>query len=376
MDAHADAEVGYAKRKAELKAEAEHADARLELLDKKVKLTSLGFREVARKVVPNVVNVVNFRKPGKEDADPAAKLRPRLVYDPDDDGRYILQSHGSGVIYKPGVILTNYHVVRDAHRLRITFASGRSVGVNIDAAALDQRTDLAVIRLPDTMSEPLKDEAKQNAMFADSEKDLEVGDWTIAVGSPSDYRQSVTQGIVSAKGRKLSLNEWDMVELIQTDAAINPGNSGGPLFDQLGRVVGINVAIAVEERGIGFAIPSNTAKKIAEQLLKSGEVARGYLGITMEELPGPELKANKIDDGAIVIKQVVKGEAAFKAGIKAGDIITGVNKEPLARWKSLRHFRQLVVDLEPGAEVTLDIIRAEERRQIAVTVGKRPKDLP
>jgi serine protease Do len=189
----------------------------------------------------------------------------------------------------------------------------------------------------------------------------------------------VTAGVVSAVDRNLLPSRGQAgvyVGMIQTDAAINPGNSGGPLFDQLGRVVGINVAIAVEERGIGFAIPSNTAKKIAEQLLKSGEVARGYLGITMEELPGPELKANNIDDGAIVIKQVVKGEAAFKAGIKAGDIITGVNKEPLARWKSLRHFRQLVVDLEPGAEVTLDIIRAEERRQIAVTVGKRPKDLP
>jgi serine protease Do len=243
--------------------------------------------------------------------------------------------------------------------------------------ASDAITDLAIIRLPADLPAALKEEAQNVATFADSDKDVQVGDWALAMGSPLGLRQTVTQGIISAKGRLLSM--LDLVELFQTDAAINPGNSGGPLFDQRGRVVGINVAIASDNggnQGIGFAIPSNTVKKIAEQLLTKGEVPRGYLGVAMDELPVPEAKALNIEDGGVVVRNVVKGEAADKAGVKVGDIILRINKDALSRLQPIRHFRQLIVDVEPGHEITLEVMRGEERRQLTVTIGRRPANLP
>jgi S1-C subfamily serine protease len=363
------------KRQAELKAEAEQADSRIELLDKRVHLTSLGFREVVRKVTPNVVNVVNYREPKEEEL---AKLtKKNLVYDPDNDKKYLQLGVGSGVIIKPGVILTNNHVVRNAERLRVSFASGHTIGVDPSAVVVDAITDLAVIKLPEHMSAALREEAKNAAEFADSDKAVQVGDWSLAIGSPLGLKMTVTQGIISAKGRLL--NMLDMVELLQTDAAINPGNSGGPLFDQYGKIAGINVAIASDNglnQGIGFAIPANTAKKIADQLLTKGEVSRGYLGVAMEELPAPQAKTLKLDDGGIIVKDVVKGQAAANAGLQAGDIIIRVNKDTLNRFQPIRHFRQLVLDLEPGAMATVEALRGDERRQFDVTVGKRPSHLP
>ncbi|HZZ81905.1 MAG TPA: trypsin-like peptidase domain-containing protein [Gemmataceae bacterium] len=375
MEAQADAESYYIKRRAELKAEAEQADLRIDLLDKRVHLTSLGFREVVRKVTPNVVNVVNYREPKEEELPKLGKKN--LIYDPDNDKKYLQLGVGSGVIIKPGVILTNNHVVRNGERLRVSFASGHAIGVDPSNVVVDAITDLAVIKLPENLSRSLMEEAKNAAVFADSDKDVQVGDWALAIGSPLGLKLTVTQGVISAKGRLLSM--LDMVELLQTDAAINPGNSGGPLFDQYGRIAGINVAIASDNglnQGIGFAIPSNTAKKIAEQLLIKGEVPRGYLGIAMEELPAQRAKALKLDDGGIVVKDVEKGQAAAKAGLQSGDIIIRVNKDALNRTQPIRHFRQLVVDLEPGATATLEALRGDERRQFEVTVGKRPGYLP
>lgn len=375
LDAHADADAFFMKRRAELKAEAEQADQRIELLDKRVHLTSLGFREVVRKVTPNVVNVANFREPTPAELKVLEKKKS-VNYDPDNDKKYVQAGVGSGLIIKPGVILTNYHVIKGAERLRVSFASGQSIGIDPDAITSDAITDLAVLRLPENLPAGIKEEAGQSAIFADSDKDVQVGDWALAIGSPLGLRQTVTHGVISAKGRLLGM--LDLVELLQTDAAMNPGNSGGPLFDQFGRVVGINVAIVSDNggnQGLGFAIPSNTAKKIAEQLLTTGQIPRGYLGIAMEELPGPEAKALKIDDGGVIVKNVIAGEPAGKAGIKVGDIILRVNKDALSRLQPIRHFRQLVVDLEPGSEVTLEILRAEERRQIPVTVGQRPAHL-
>ena len=375
VDAQAEAETVFMKRRAELKAEAQHAEERLDLLDKRVHLTSLGFREVVRKVSPKVVNVANYREPEKKDLPFLAKKS--VIFDPDNDKKYVQVGVGSGLIIQPGVILTNYHVIKGAQRLRVSFASGQSIGLDPDAVVGDAITDLAVIRLPENLPAGLKAEAAETAAFADSDKDVQVGDYALAIGSPLGLRQTVTQGVISAKGRLL--NMLDLVELLQTDAAINPGNSGGPLFDQHGRVVGINVAIASDNggnQGIGFAIPSNTAKKIANQLLTKGEVPRGYLGIAMEELPGPQAKALKLDDGGVIVKNVVAGEAADKAGMKAGDIIVRVNQDSLNRLQPIRHFRQLVVDLEPGAAVTIEVLRGDERRQLAVTVGKRPAHLP
>jgi S1-C subfamily serine protease len=376
LDARAEAEAFFMKRRAELKADAEHADERLDVLDKRVHLTSLGFREVVKKVTPHVVKVANYRELTTEEV---KKLERKkfVVHDPDNDKKYLETGFGSGLIIKPGVILTNFHVVKGADRVRVSFASGQSVGVDWSEVVPDAITDLAVLRLPSDLPAGVKEDAQNAAVFADSDKDVQVGDWALAIGSPLGLRQTVTHGVISAKGRLLGM--LDLVELLQTDAAINPGNSGGPLFDQRGRVVGINVAIVSDNggnQGLGFAIPSNTAKRIAEQLLTKGVVSRGYLGIAMEELSVAQAKALKIDDGGVIVKEVVKNEAGSKAGLVIGDIILKVNKESLSRLQPIRHFRQLVVDLEPGSEVTLEVWRDEERRQVSVTVGKRPAHLP
>ena len=172
----------------------------------------------------------------------------------------------------------------------------------------------------------------------------------------------------------------DMVELLQTDAAINPGNSGGPLFDQYGRIMGINVAIASDNggnQGIGFAIPSNTAKKIFEQLRTKGEVPRGYLGIGLEEVAGPQAKALGLGDhGGVRITLIQPRQAAEEAGLQAGDVITHINNQMLPRDQAARHFRQLIVDTDPDEHVAVEILRNGRRENFQIKVGKRPANLP
>jgi serine protease Do len=340
-----------------------------------VQLTSLGFREVVRKVAPHVVNVASFKEAGKHQA---VFGKVSVLYDPETDTRYLETGVGSGIVIQPGVILTNHHVVQNAERLRITFASGQVIALPRSAVAADDITDLAIIRMPANLPAGLKAEADAVALFADSDKDVQVGDWALAIGSPLGLRQTVTQGVISAKGRLLEPT-FDLVELLQTDAAINPGNSGGPLFDQHGRVVGINVAIASDDhgkaQGIGFAIPSNTVKKIADELLAKGEVRRGFLGVALDELPVALARALHIDEGAIVLKEVTPRQPAADAGLLAGDIVVRVNQEALSRQQPVRHFRQLIVDLEPGAKAALEIIRDQQRQTVEVTIGRRPAQL-
>jgi S1-C subfamily serine protease len=369
-DAQAEADAAYLRRRAELRAEAEAADQRLKWLDKRADLTSLGFREVVRKVAPIVVNVSNFRELKKGENVPGKRV---IVLDPGKESRYIQFGVGSGIVVKPGYVLTNHHVVRNAQRLRVTFASGQSVVEEPQAVSVDPLTDLAVIGLSLSKSPGLIADMNVAADFADSDK-VQVGDWALAIGSPLGLRQTVTHGVISAKGRLLGM--FDLVELLQTDAAINPGNSGGPLFDQLGRVVGINVAIATEtgsSQGIGFAIPSNTARKIFEQLVGQGEVIRGYLGVALEELTGPESKTLGLaDSGGVRIAKVLPKQAAANAGLQAGDIIVRVKNETLDQHQALRQLRQWILQADPEAQVAIEIIRSGTHQTINVQVGKRP----
>jgi S1-C subfamily serine protease len=359
LEAQGDAEATFLKRRAELRAEAEHADERLVQLDKRVQLISLGFREVVRKVAPHVVNVTSFNPKTNE------------------------QHIGSGIVVRPGVILTNYHVVIGGDRLRVTFASGQTIGVASSALAADDLTDLAIIRLPADLPAGLKAEADATAVFADSDQDVQVGDWALAIGSPLGLRQTVTQGVISAKGRLLEAPKgrskepaFDLVALFQTDAAINQGNSGGPLFDQHGRVVGINVAIAAnvqgQGQGIGFAIPSNTVRKISEELIAKGEVERGFLGVLPAEVPDALAQTLQIGGGAVLFEKVVEDGPASAAGLQSGDILVKINNHALRRQQPVRHFRQLIVDLVPGAEAEFEIVREKTHRTVAVTIGRRP----
>ncbi len=374
-EGEAEAEVAYQKRRAELKAEAEAADLRLEQLDKKVQLVSLGFREVARKIAPLVVNVANLREP--RDGVEGVWSKKAFVHDPETDRKLVQSGVGSGIILDNGHILTNHHVVKGAQRLRLTFASGQALIVNPDAVLADPITDLAVIKLTNVPAK-VQPDLQVKAVFADSDKDVHVGDWALAAGSPLGLKQTVTQGVISAKGRLLSM--LDLVELLQTDAAINPGNSGGPLFDQLGRVAGINVAIASDNgasQGIGFAIPSNTAKAICAQLIAKGEVVRGYLGIALDEPSVPEAaKLGLKDAGGVIIMEVHAEHAAAKAGLQVGDVIVGFNKQALAAVHPMRQLRQFILETEPGSDVTLEFIRDGRRQTVNINVGKRPTKLP
>jgi S1-C subfamily serine protease len=376
VDTNAEAEATYSKRRAELRAEAEAADERLQLLDKRVQLVSLGFREVVKKVAPLVVNVANFGDVGKAGFDGKGP-RPR-VFDPDKDRQYVQNGVGSGILIRPGVVLTNYHVVKGADRLRVTFASGASLGLDPDAVAIDPLTDLAVIRLVDDLPARVREDANQTAAWANSDADVQVGDWALAVGSPLGLRQTVTQGVISAKGRLLAM--LDMVELLQTDAAINPGNSGGPLFDQLGRIAGINVAIASDNgqsQGIGFAIPSNLAKKIADELVDKGQVVRGYLGIALSEVLPHEARAVNLGDlGAVKVTEVIIDEAASKAGFRRGDIITHYNQEALSKSHPTRHLRQLIFETAPEMSVAVTVRRGGQHLTLQARIGKRPTKLP
>jgi serine protease Do len=240
--------------------------------------------------------------------------------------------------------------------------------------AADPVSDLAVVRIS-AADAGLHDDLNVSAEFADSDKDVQVGDWALAIGSPLGLRQTVTQGVISAKGRLLSM--LDLVELLQTDAAINPGNSGGPLFDQYGRVVGINVAIASDtggNQGIGFAIPSNIAKKIFALLVTQGEVVRGYLGVALEEVTAKRSKDLALaDTGAVEVVQVLPRLSADKAGIQAGDLIVRYRNEGLDRLHAMRQLRQLILETPPETQVAMEIIRDGKHHTLSVQMGKRPK---
>lgn len=373
-EAQSEAEAAYLKRQAELKAESEAAERILQSQDGRSALVSLGFREAVRKVAPIVVNVANFRQSGEKlvEAGKASTGSRHL------DGKHALvqQGIGAGLIVRPGLILTNFHVVKGAECVRVSFANGRFVSEPSAAIVADPLTDLAVIRLNGKMAE-----SEGHAEFADSDKDVHAGDWALAIGSPLGLRQTVTQGIISAKGRLLHIppgdfparpNDEFLIELLQTDAAINPGNSGGPLFDQLGRVVGINVAVASvtgRGHGIGFAIPSNQARKIFDQLVDHGEVPRGFLGVSLEELPASRALANV---AGVHIAQVTPGQAADKGGLAPGDIIVRYRNLSFDKTQAVAQLRHWILETEPGALVAMEILRGGRHHTVTVQVGKRP----
>src|SRR5439155_6835376 len=378
VEGQAEAEAAYQKRRAELRAEAEAATQMLDVLDKRINLVSLGFREVVRKVTPNVVNVTNFRELDAKKSE--GKGRATAIYlDPDTERHYRQVGVGSGIIVRPGQILTNYHVVRGADRLRVTFSSGQSVGVNVEKNVVaDAITDLAVIRLPADLPCALAEDLNVTTEFADSDRDVHRGDLVLALGSPLGLKQTVTHGIISAKGRLL--DKITLVELLQTDAAINPGNSGGPLFDQYGRLAGINVAIASDNggnQGIGFAIPSNTAKKVFEQLAEHGEVVRGYIGVALGDLTRTQGEALGLRrSGGVLIAEVVPGQAAARAGMQAGDVIVRYNNETLGVLSPMRQLRAWILETDVGRVVPVDVFRNGRRQTLSLRIGKRPPDLP
>ena len=266
---------------------------------------------------------------------------------------------GSGfVIREDGVILTNDHVVEDAKEIRVTFADGRELPATV--LGRDPKTDLAVLKVEAT--------GLPVARLGDSDR-IGVGDWVVAIGNPFGLDNTVTAGIVSAKGRAIGSGPYD--DFIQTDAPINPGNSGGPLLDDQGNVVGINAAIFSQgggSIGIGFAIPINLAKRLVPELEATGHVTRAWLGVTIQKLT-PELAESlglESGQGALVAAVSTKSPAAG-AGIAAGDVITEWNGKPVKDQSALP---TLVAETAVGATVPVQIVRDGKARRLEVTVTR------
>ena len=270
---------------------------------------------------------------------------------------------GSGVIYDAakGYIITNHHVIEDADGIVVTLSDGRSEEARLIGA--DPEADIAVLQI--------KAKKLQAIPLADSSK-LRVGDFVVAIGNPFGLKQTVTSGIISALGRSgLGIESYE--NFIQTDASINPGNSGGALVNLKGEVVGINTAILGPNGssiGIGFAIPANMAKSIAQQLVEFGEVRRGRLGVGIQDLTPALARAFNLQRrGGAVVSQVEEGSPADKAGIVVGDVIVGVNNKAIKDSSELRNSIGL---LRIDTSVDLDVIRDGEKRRMTAKIEEAP----
>lgn len=267
------------------------------------------------------------------------------------------QALGSGfIISKDGYILTNDHVVNGADTVTVKLVDGRTFDATIKGQ--DEKLDLALLKIETKEALPV-------AVLGDSDK-LEVGEWVMAIGNPFGLEQTVTAGIVSAKGRVIGAGPYD--DFIQTDASINPGNSGGPLFNLDGQVVGINTAIIAGGQGIGFATPVNAATEILDQLKETGHVIRGWLGVSVQ--PMTEELADSFDlkeaKGALVA-EVTADSPAGRAGVKRGDIIVRYDGSEVNETKDLP---RLVAATPVNKTVTLGIVRDGKEKSLKVKIAK------
>jgi len=272
-------------------------------------------------------------------------------------------SYGSGFILKDNYILTNFHVVEDATEVTISLSDRREFSAEV--IGVDPLSDLAVLEVDDN------DLPTVNVGNSDQ---LRVGDWVVAIGSPFSFDFSVTAGIVSAKGRSIQNNNiGNYVPFLQTDVAINPGNSGGPLFNLDGEVVGINSQIYSRSggyQGLAFAIPINVAIDVADQIINSGEVARGYLGVRMSEVDSDLADALGMEKpyGAL-INDVEEGESADMAGLLPGDVIVEFDNKEIKFSSDLPH---VVGQIKPKTNAKASIIRDGEKIELDFVLGELP----
>ena len=267
------------------------------------------------------------------------------------------RSLGSGfIISQDGYILTNDHVVDGADEIKVKLSDGREFAGEI--RGLDPKLDLALIKIDAGEDLPV-------ARLGDSEE-IKVGEWVMAIGNPFGLEQTVTVGIVSAKGRVIGAGPYD--DFIQTDASINPGNSGGPLFNMQGEVIGINTAIVAQGQGIGFAIPVNMAKQIIPQLRDEGRVTRGWLGVTVQALNKELAESFELDttQGALV-NEVIEDSPADKAGLKRGDIIVEYDGKQV---DELNDLPRLVAATPVDETVKVKVFRDGKERTIKVKIGR------
>jgi serine protease Do len=323
------------------------------------------FIQVAKTKKPAVVNISTTqvikqsvrpygrRMPGREN-DPWSEFFERFFENmPQEQTR---NSIGSGFIYsEDGFIITNNHVVTRASDIKVKLADGKEYEAKV--IGTDPKTDLALIKIDSDVSLP-------TISFGDS-NNLQVGEWVMAIGNPFGLEHTVTVGVVSAKGRVIGSGPYD--DFIQTDASINPGNSGGPLLNTNGDVVGINTAIFVAGQGIGFAIPSNLAKRIIEDLKTKGSVVRGWLGVVIQRLNPDLAKSFGLSEaGGALVADVVENSPAQKAGLQRGDVITKYDGKEI---KAMDVLPRMVAATKPGTKVKVTLLRQGKEQTSEVTIG-------
>jgi len=343
---------------------------------------SSQFAQIAKQLEPTVVNInteSTIKNPhrhmhmpdqggGGGDQGPFDDFFDRFFGGPQNQGPIREHSLGSGVIVdSKGYIVTNRHVVEKADRIRVKLQDDPG-GVLHDAKVIgtDQETDLAVIKIDTDKPLPV-------AKLGNSES-MQVGDWVLAVGSPFGLQETVTAGIVSAKGRNIVPNR-QFQSFIQTDAAINPGNSGGPLVNMAGEVIGINTAILTDTNayaGVGFALPSNTVVTVYNQLIgPDHRVARGSIGVEFAQQENPAVaRVYGAGNGGVTISNVVAGSPADQAGLKVGDTIVSSDGKPIHSGDDL------VSDIaarKPGSKVDIGFLRNGKKQDTSVTVADRSK---
>ncbi len=328
-----------------------------------------------QKVLPGVVSVhVTGTLPAGAQAPQGPQSSPvppqfKFFFGPQGSGQpqagQAFEALGSGVIIDAakGYVLTNNHVVSNADKITVEINDGREYSAKV--IGKDDQSDIAIIQLKDAKN-------LTQIPMADSDK-LRVGDFAVAVGNPFGLGQTVTSGIISALGRS-GLNLEGLENFIQTDASINRGNSGGALLNLNGELIGINTAILSSQggsMGIGFAIPINMARNLSKQLIESGKVKRGLLGILGSEMTPDLAKAFKLDNqrGAFV-NQVLPDSGAAKAGIKSGDVVVSLDGQTLSSFAELR---AKVGSLGPGVVVKLGILRGGKAMDVNVTLGASPE---
>jgi len=325
------------------------------------KIESLA--DAARKAMPSVVNIYTSKEVKQRNPLADDPIMRRFFPGLPEGGPRRSTSLGSGVIVSSeGYILTNNHVIEDADDIQLVLADGRRMRATVRGS--DPESDLAVLKT---------DGKNLPAVTFGKLENVQVGDAVLAIGSPFDFGGSVTHGIVSALGRNhLGINRFE--DFIQTDAAVNPGNSGGALVDSGGNLIGINSVIYSQSggsQGIGFAIPITIARSVLEQIIRDGEVTRGWLGIEPQELT-PELASalSLPNADGVLIRSVLRRGPAEAAGMQARDVVLELDGKPT---HDLTTLLAQIAALTPGSQAKLKVLREKKPVELEVTVGKRPK---
>lgn len=283
--------------------------------------------------------------------------------DEEDPHRYRTQEgQGSGfLISADGYILTNDHVVADADKLKVKLSDGRELAARV--VGTDSRTDVALVKIDAGGDLPY--------VKLGSSAGARVGDWVVAIGNPFGLSHTVTAGIVSAKGRVIGAGPYD--DFIQTDASINPGNSGGPLFNLAGEVVGINSAIVNRANSIGFAIPIDMVKQILDDLKSTGRVARGWMGMALQDLDGDLAKALKVpaETKGVIVSQTYPGFPAAAAGLQPSDVIVSLDGKAVA---SSEELVRAIGARRPGETVKVTVLRGGKEKRFDVQLAERPDE--